>query len=103
MGVPETFAWGFFGGIGAELAVVFAIRHQLAHEHPYWFRSYLYWIIAALMALAGAVVAVAYARSGTSLSPILAIQVGASAPLILRKLRQTVPDEPGAPDPAKVD
>jgi hypothetical protein len=95
--------WGLFGGLGAELAVIFAIRHRLAFEHPYWFRSVEYWLIAGAMSLAGALIAVAYSRSGTALNPILAIQVGASAPLILRKLREAVPEEQRPPDPTKID
>ena len=103
MGAPETFWWGLFGGVGAELAVIFALVHNLPAEYPYWLKSKVYWCLAVLMALAGGGVAAAYARSGTPLSALLAIQVGASAPLILRKLRDTVPSTPKPPDPTKID
>jgi len=99
----ESLGWGLFGGIAAELAVLFQIRHQLASEAPYWLRSWVYWTIAALMVVAGGVIVLAHARSGTELSPLLAIQVGASAPLILRKLREVVPDKPELPDANRID
>jgi hypothetical protein len=103
MGGLETFLWALFGGIGAEIAVVFGLRHSAPHEFPYWLRSPLYYVVAALMVLAGGGIALAYARSGVNLNAILALQLGASAPLILRKLRDAVPTEVKPPDPAKID
>jgi hypothetical protein len=46
------------------------------------------------MALAGGVLVFIYAKSGTSLTPILALNVGASAPLLLAKLAQQAPAIP---------
>lgn len=103
MGIPETFAWGFFGGIGAELAVLFAVRQQNPADFPHWVRSWVYYIAAFLMAVAGGFVATAYARSGTALTAILAIQVGASAPLFFRKARDVVAKPPSPPEPGQVD
>jgi hypothetical protein len=99
----ETFAWGFFGGVGAELAVLFGIRQQFPDKFPHWIRSRAYYVVVLLMAAAGGAIALAYARSGTTLSAILAIQVGASAPLFLRKARDVIAEPSKPPDPAKVD
>jgi len=99
----ETFCWGLFGGLGAELAVLFGIRQQFPEKFPHWVRSGVYWLIALGMAVAGGVIALAYVRSGTQMSAVLAIQVGASAPLFLRKARDVIPDVPTAPDPVRVD
>jgi hypothetical protein len=99
----ETFFWGLFGGIGAEAGVVFALRHRLPSEYPYWLKSRVYYLVAGVMVFLGGGMAVAYARSDTKLNAILAIQIGASAPLILRKLSETIPEAPKPPDPAKVD
>jgi hypothetical protein len=103
MGLLETFGWGVFGGFGTEAAVVFALRHTSSAEAPHWLRSPIYYFIAAIMILIGGGVAIAYARSGTLLSPFLAIQIGASTPLLLRKLRETVPGAPKAPPAGSVD
>lgn len=103
MGLLETFLWGFFGGVGAEVSVVFALRHRVAKDFPYWLKSWVYYISSFAMVLFGGGIAVAYASSGTTLNAILAIQIGASAPLIFRKLSETIPETPKTPDPAKID
>lgn len=103
MGLWETIGWGVFGGIVAELVELFEARQRLAHEIPYWLKSRIYWAITAAMILVGALLAVAYARSGASLTALLAINIGASAPLALRRLTGAVP-KPAVPiDPSRVD
>lgn len=100
----ETFLWGLFGGFGAEVSVVFALRHRGSSDYPYWLKSWTYYLVAATMIIVGGVIAVAYARSGTTLNAILAIQIGASAPLIFRKLGESfIPDTPKPPDPSRID
>lgn len=99
----ETFLWGIFGGIGAEAGVVFALRYRLPAEYPYWLKSKVYYLVAGIMVLLGGGIALAYSRSGTTLNALLAMQIGASAPLILRKLSETVPEKPVPPDPSKID
>ena len=103
MSLGETFFWGAFGGFGAEALVWFAIRHLRPREYPFWIRAPLYYAIAAVMIGIGGVIALAYARSGTTLNALLAIQIGASAPLVLRKARDLVPPPTEPPDPARVD
>lgn len=103
MGVAETLAWGIFGGVGAELAVLYAVRQEFPDRFPHWIKSKAYYAVAGLMALAGGGIALAYARSGTELSAILAIQVGASAPLFFRKAKAVVTGRPKPPDPSIVD
>lgn len=99
----ETFLWGLFGGLGAEVSVVFALRHQGPKDFPHWLKSWTYYVVALVMAIVGGVIAVAHASSGTALNAILALQIGASAPLILRKLTETVPGTPEPPDPTRID
>lgn len=103
MSVLETFMWAVFGGVGAEVSVVFANRHRAPKDFPYWLKSWPYYVASGSMALFGGGIAAAYASSGTTLSAILAIQIGASAPLIFRKLSETIPDTPKLPDPTKID
>jgi len=103
MSPVETFLWALFGGLGAEVNVVFALRHRGPKEYPYWLKSWTYYIVSAVMVIVGGLIAVAYAKSGTTLNAILAIQIGASAPLIFRKLSETIPEPPRPPDPTKID
>lgn len=99
----EIFFWGLLGGFGAEMVGFFAIRRQNPHDFPYWIRSPKYYIIASIMILTGAAIALAYYRSGYDLNPILAIQIGASAPLILRKASDTKVEQEPPSDPARID
>lgn len=103
MSLAETMLWGFFGGIAAELVGWFELRQKLPGEMPHWLRSPAYWVITILMAVAGALITLAYARSGTALSAILALNVGASAPLAFKQLAAAAPRPPIAPDPRTVD
>lgn len=103
MGFLETFLWGAFGGVGAEAATWAAIRYSKPTEYPYWLKSPLYYAIAVFLILLGGGVAVMYARSATPLNPVLAAQIGASAPLLLRKFSEAVPPRVQPPDPSKVD
>ena len=103
MGMPEVFVWGLLGGFGAEFAVVFQLRHQLRVGRHYWLRSGEYWLIVVAMIVFAGVIVVAHARSGATLNPWMAIQLGASTPLLLRKFREAVPESPTPPDPATID
>lgn len=103
MSLFETFLWAVFGGVGAEVSVVFAHRHRAPKDFPYWLKSWPYYIASVAMVLFGGGIAAAYASSGTTLNAILAIQIGASAPLIFRKLSETIPETPKPPDPTKID
>lgn len=103
MGWLETFLWGIFGGLSAEAAGFFAIRHLNPNDFPYWVKSRVYYIVVFVMALIGGGITVAYARSGTQMSAILAIQIGASTPLIIRKFRDVLTEIPPPPDPSRVD
>lgn len=86
MEVLEIFIWGICGGIFAELAGIFEIRHDSPDDLPEWLRSPLYWIITFFMVLAGGLLVVIYVRSGANITAILAVNIGASAPLIIRGL-----------------
>lgn len=102
MGLLETVGWGLFGGAVAEIVELFEARQRLAHEIPYWLKSRLYWAITAMMILVGALLTVAYVRSGANLTALLAINIGASAPLALRRLTGAVPKTVPL-DPNRID
>jgi len=90
-----TFLWALGGGLAAE-----ALRWwRLVQNHrsgktlnlPAYVRSPFYWALTAVIVLAGGMLAVAYAASGQQLSPILAINIGASAPLVIQGLAASAP------------
>ena len=50
------------------------------------------WVVTSLMILAGGVVVVVHQHYVADMHPFLAINLGASAPLLLRELAHTTPD-----------
>ena len=93
------FGWGLLGGFLAELLGLFKLRQQAPSSLPQWLRSRFYWAITLAMILAGGFLVVAYLKSGISLQPILAVNVGASAPLIIGSFVAQTPRV----DPGKID
>ncbi len=92
MSVPDEVWYGIGGGALAELLGWWKLRQTAPVNLPAYLKSPFYWIMTVLMSLAGGVVAFVYAKSGISLSPILALNVGASAPLIIGNLTAKTPD-----------
>lgn len=92
------FLWGVLGGSFAELLQWFGLRHSVHAGVPDWSKSKIYWLITGLMILVGGGLVVAYVGSGLSVNPLMAINIGASAPLIIGKLAQQAPKI----DPGKV-
>ncbi len=98
----QVFFWGVFGGVGVEIVGVFAIRHNKPEDFPHWVKSPAYYIIAGIMVLFGGGFALAYALSSVNMNPILAVQIGASTPLLLRRLGDFRGKEQPL-DPGKID
>lgn len=63
------------------------------------FRDLLFWLPYAVWPILGGVLAFAYIESGINLSPILALNVGLSAPLIFRAMMEANPMKPAGIDP----
>lgn len=99
----ETILWGLFGGFCAEAVGFFAIRRLNPNDFPYWVKSPAYYIIALVMVLIGGVITLAYFRSGIQMTAIMAIQIGATAPLIIRRFRDVVYEPPSPPDHSRID
>ena len=89
---------GVAGGAIAELVQWFGLRYTLHKQLPDWSKSGLYWVVTSLMILAGGGLVYLYTISGTTLTPLLSFNIGASAPLLLGKLIQQAPP----PDIGKV-
>jgi hypothetical protein len=87
----EALAYGIVGGVVPELVALYRLRRE--PQMPTWFKSVIYWVITLAMVAAGGGLAVVYVQSGASLNPILALNIGASAPLILGSLSSGVTPE----------
>jgi hypothetical protein len=63
------------------------------------FRDWLFWLPYGAWPALGALLAYAYLESGVALSPIIALNVGLSAPLILRAMIEANPIQQRSIDP----
>ncbi len=87
----ETVLWGFAGGLLAKLLQVVRHANLPKEARPILMSDPMFWVSWASLGLLGGLVTLAYERSGVRLPPIVAINIGASAPLIADKLISTVP------------
>jgi hypothetical protein len=95
MGWVEAGGWGLFGACLPELLALYRSRSKKRMASP----SIVYWSITLVMIAAGGGITIAYFRSGFDLNPLLALNIGASAPLIIGSLVNQVPE----PDLGPVD
>ena len=90
VGAIEAFLWGVFGGAGLELLQWYRIRNQISQRAQA--AKLPYWIVTTLMVLFGGGLACAHVFSDASLTPILAVNVGLTAPLALTALSRNIPE-----------
>lgn len=89
----EYFLYGIFGGLLAELLGLYKLRTQAPVAFPSYLRSGFYWLVTIGMILAAGCLVWIYDKSGLALKPLIAVNIGASAPLIIGSLVQTKPPE----------
>ena len=89
--LTEPLIWGFVGGLLGQLLKLIRHANLPKEDRPALVSDPMFWFAGFLLGLLGAIVTAAYERSGVKLPPIVAINVGASAPLIAEKLLSSVP------------
>ena len=94
MGLLEGFLYGLLGGLLSEILGLFRLRQQAPKDLPLWLKSWFYWGTTLLMIAAGGGLVDIYLRSGISIQPILAVNVGASAPLLIGSVLGQAPAIP---------
>ena len=82
---------GLAGGVAAEMLQWFKVRKELHRGIPDWARHWPYWVITVAMVGFGGLLVFIYQASKVEISPIIAFNIGASAPLILETLIGQVP------------
>ena len=83
----QVFLVGCFGGALAELIKWYGMRES--PNLPSYVKSLRYWLITASVVLCGGVLATLYGT--TSVNALLAVNIGASAPLIISSLARSQP------------
>ena len=79
------------GGLFGEILSLFKLRHPPVKLLPIWVKSPWYWTMTILMILSGGGLVVIYMKSSIAVAPILAVNIGASALLILGTLVAQAP------------
>jgi hypothetical protein len=92
-GLPPQCLWGFAGSMAVEIIVL----HESwdgADDVPAKYKKIQFWVVRFLVACVGGGLAYAYGIEG---NPLLAANIGASAPLIIHKFKTgaRMPAEPG--------
>lgn len=85
--------WFAMAGAFAIKLLEIAELHKLAPAERPDLKDILYWIPFLILPIIGGGLAHVYVSSETVLTPFLAVNVGVSAPLILRAMAQVVPEE----------
>ena len=87
----EPLVWGAVGGLLGHLLILLNHSKLSKQDRSLTFVDRWFWIGWFIEALLAVVVTLLYLRSGITLPPLLAINVGASAPLIVQRLISSVP------------
>ena len=87
----DAFLFGLFGGLAINLLRLAELANVLPAQRPATFRDPYYLIQFICLPLIGGGLAYTYHASGTVLSPILSLNIGASAPLILKNFASALP------------
>ena len=91
----RIFLFAVFGGLAINVLRLFELVNVPRSRWPDTFRDPLYALQFLALPILGGVLAYAYEASGMTLSPILAINVGASAPAILKSFGSVTPPHIG--------
>lgn len=83
-----------FGALGMQMLSLMEIRNIPKAERPD-FKDFFYWVPFLIAPLVGGGLALAYIFPGDILKPLVAINVGVSAPLILRSMANINPLDKG--------
>ncbi len=88
------------GGFAVNVLQLLEYAKRPKSERPD-FRDVLFWVPYGVWPILGGILAYAYVTSGIELKPILALNVGLSAPLIFRAMMGANPMKPSVIDPGE--
>jgi hypothetical protein len=90
-GFWPVFLYGFIGGALAEIVGWFELRTTKPSDFPAYVRYWYYWFLTFIMCAIGGFLATAYGI--VEVKVMLALNIGASAPLILKGLARALPPQ----------
>lgn len=86
------FLLGVAGGFVVEFLGLFKLRKEDPEQWPKYLKRPIYWAISIGMMIVGGGLVILYMESDATVTPVLALNIGASAPLILQVLTAQAPD-----------
>lgn len=81
-----------FGALCVKLLELVEIHRIPVHQRPN-LKELIYWVPFLILPMVGGFLAYVYIESGTILSPLLALNVGVTAPLVFRSLAERIPEK----------
>ncbi len=96
----ESVVFAAFGALAIQLLILVELRNIKKAERPD-FKDFFYWLPFIVGPIIGGGLAYAYICSGDTLKPLVAINIGVSAPLILRSMATINPFDSGGIDPGE--
>lgn len=88
---PDVFWLGFIGGLVVQGLRIVEMERTPADQRPTTFKDPLYWFQFFFWSMVGGGIASLYQNSGNPLTPLLCVNIGASAPLIVKQMISTLP------------
>lgn len=85
--------WYAMAGAFAIKLLEIAELHKITPTERPDFKDFLYWVPFLILPILGGGLTQVYVSSGTILSPLLAVNIGVSTPLMLRAMVQAVPED----------
>lgn len=92
MPMSQGFLWGLLGGALPEVYGLYNMRQDFHSKKPRWISSRFYWAMTFVMVMLGGGTVVFYLYSGTNVSPLLAIHIGAATPILIGNLAKAKVD-----------
>ncbi len=77
MAMSDGFWLGVLGGLFAEVFSLSKLRYLPRDARPLWVLSVWYWAITLAMILSGGALVAIYLGSGVTMTPLLAVNIGA--------------------------
>jgi hypothetical protein len=85
----QVFFYAFVGSVAVDVIAILAI-YRADKEFPPEYKKYGYWFFRIVLALIGGVLAFAFGAR----TPLLALQIGATAPALIERFLQAPPPTP---------
>jgi hypothetical protein len=86
-----TFLFGFLGALLSNVLGLYEVVQLPSTARPPYLASAFYWLTVFLLSCLGGGLALLYETRAMHLPPLLAVNIGASVPLLMKTLASSIP------------